>query len=184
MKQIFFALIISILLVGCGGSKEVAKNVDLDETPVWFNELPNDPNYLFAAATATSKDMQLAVDKAAADGRAAIGQQMELKVEVLQKKFAEETGIGEDAQFIGMFTQATKNISSSSISGSRIDKRKTMREGNIFRAYVLISSPIGAANQALIDQLKKNELIYTRLKETKAFDELEKETEKLDASKK
>ena len=185
MKNLILLFTISFLLIGCGGSKEVtSKNVDLDEAPEWYDQAPSDPNYLFAVSSATSKDMQMAVDKASTSARAEIGIQVEAKIQGLQKKFDEETGLGEDAQYLSMFTEATKIIVSTTISGSKIDKRKTLKEGNIFRAYVLVSYPIGAANQALVDQIKKNEQMYTRYRATKTFEELDKETEKFEQFKK
>ena len=128
--------------------------------------------------------MQLAIDKAATDGRAEIGRQVETKVQALQKKFDEETGMGKDAQLLQMFTSASKTVVSTSLSGSRIAKQKIAKESGVFRAYVLIEYPVGATNAALVDQIKKNEQMYTRFRASQTFDELQKEADKYDEFKK
>lgn len=166
MKNLILFLSFAFLLIGCGASKEA--------TPEWYNELPNNPNYLFATATATSEDMQRASIIATTYARAEIGRQVGTKIQGLKKKFDEETGLGEDAQYLSMFTQATN------LSGSKVDKIKIIREGNIFRSYILVSYPIGAANQALVEQIKKNDQMYTRFRATKTFEELDKEAEKFE----
>jgi hypothetical protein len=182
MKNLFAllsSLLIAAFIIGCGGSSKTGlSDVSEGEVPEWFSNSPVDPNFLFASRTATSQDMQLAIDKAATDGRAEIGRQVETKISALQKKFDEETGMGKDAQLLSMFTSASKTVVSTSLSGTRIAKQKIYRESGLFRAYVLIEYPIGSMNSALVDQIKKNEQMYTRFRASQTFDELEKETQK------
>lgn len=78
----FLLLLVSLFyLSGCGGSA----TTNISNVPDWYNNPPSDPNYLFAPATAVSKDMQLAVDKAVTGGRAEIARQTEVKLKGLQK---------------------------------------------------------------------------------------------------
>lgn len=147
--------------------------------PEWYLNTPEDPNIIYAPATATSKDLQLAVDKAGADGRAEIGRQVQTRIEALQKKFDEEVGVGKDSQLLQQFTQATKTVVATSLSGTKIIKKEVIREGDNFRAYVMVHYPLFEANQNLVNQIKKNEQMYTRLRSSQTFEELEKEVEKL-----
>jgi len=178
------SLIVLFFVSGCGGSKTGLSDVSEGDIPDWYMNVPQDPNYIFAARTSTSQDMQLAIDKAATDGRAEIGRQVETKVQAMQKKFDEETGMGKDAQLLSMFTSASKTVVSTSLSGSRISKQKISKDGGVFRAYVLMEYPIGAANAELVNQIKKNEQMYTRFRASQTFDELEKETDKYEEWKK
>ncbi len=177
------SLLTIVLFVGCGGSKSLQSTSEGD-IPDWFSNPPQDPNYIFATSTAPSQDMQLAVDKAATAGRAEIGRQVELKINGLQKKFDEETGVGKDAQLLQMFTQATKTIVSTSLSGSRIAKQKIQKDGEMWRAYVLVQYPIGAAAEALKDQIKKSDQMYTRFRASETYKELDDEVKKYDDFKK
>lgn len=179
----FLFVALSIMLIGCGGTKPL-QATDTGDIPDWFTNVPKDPNFLYAAKTATSQDLQLALDKAATDARAEIARQVEIKVEGLQKRFQEETGTNADAQLLEQFTQANKTVVSTSLSGSQVTKQKQVKDGSLWRAYVLVEYPVGAANQAFLQQIKKNEQLYTRYRATQTFKELDDEVKKLDDAKK
>jgi len=178
----FGVLLLALVLIGCGGSKEAAQTTS--DVPDWFVNPPQDPNYLFAANTATSQDLQLAIDKAVTGARTEIGRQMEVKVNGLQKKFEEETGVGGDAQLLSQFTSASKTVVSTQLSGSRIKFQKQLREGNLWRAYILMEYPIGAASEAMMKAIKGNNQMYTRFRASEAYKDLDKEVEKYDDWKK
>ncbi|MGD1046298.1 MAG: LPP20 family lipoprotein [Bacteroidota bacterium] len=179
----FLIVALSIMLIGCGGPKSL-QSTDTGNVPDWFMNVPKDPNFLYGAKTATSQDLQLALDKAATDARAEIARQVEIKVEGLQKRFQEETGTSADAQLLDQFTQANKTVVSTSLSGTQVTKQKQLQDGSLWRAYVLVEYPVGAANQAFLEQMKKNEQLYTRFRATQTFKELEDEVKKLDEAKK
>jgi hypothetical protein len=128
--------------------------------------------------------MQLAVDKAIQSARTEVGRQVETKISGLQKRFQEETGIGDDAQLLDQFTQASKSVVSTSLSGSKEKQKKVVKDGNNWRAYVLVEYPLGAAQQALKEQIKKNEQLYTRFQASKTYKELDDEVTKYEATKK
>lgn len=66
------------------------------DIPEEFLNLPNDPNFLYGAGTATSRDLQIALDNAKLSGRGEIVTTLEAKYQGLTKRFAEETGTGMD----------------------------------------------------------------------------------------
>ena len=176
--------VISILLIGCGGSQETQNVSPNCKVPTWYNTVPQDPNYLFAPNTATSRDLQLAVDKAIQAGRTEIGRQQEVKINGLQKRFQEETGFGADAQLLDMFTQVGKTVVSTVLSGSHAKYQEQCQEGEIWRAWVLVEYPTGAAAQAFRDQIKNNEQMFTRFRATETYKELEEEVKKYEDFKK
>ncbi len=184
MRCVFaLAILFMIGIVGCGGSRGL-QTADTGNIPDWYSNPPRDPNYLYAANTQSSQDMQLAVDKATSAARADIGRQIELKIQGIQKRFTEETGTGSDAQLLQMFTQAEKTVVSTTLNGSRVKNQKINKDGSLWRAYILVEYPIGAANQALMDQLKKNEQAYTRFRASQTFKELDDEAKKYEEFKK
>ncbi len=186
MKHVYFfsVLIILVLItVNCGGNKDLSQT-GAGDVPEWFLTTPTDPNYIFVSRTATSQDMQLAIDKATTDARAEIARTIEIKMEGLQKRFDEEVGVRENATLLSQYTQATKTVVSESISGSEVKEKTISKDGDIWRAYVLVQYPIGAANDALVKQLRKQEEIYTRIRSTETFNELETEVQKYEEWKK
>lgn len=168
-------MLISIIFVGCGKSIR---------PPSWYPTPPQDPNYLFAAITATSRDQQLAVDKAKQDGRMDISAQIEARVSGLIKKFDEEVGRTEDSELLGMYTQVSMTVVDQTLVGCRARQQVIQKEGELYRAYVLMEVSLGFAKEVLADQLKKQEALYTRFRASKAFKEMEKEVEKLRKMKK
>lgn len=187
MKQIyslFIFVLLMIYLAGCGSSNKNLSSVDTGNIPDWYLNPPKDPNYLFSPQTQTSQDMQLAINKAITAGRADIARQVEVKLNSLEKQFGEEVGTDSSSEFLSQFTQATKTVTDQTLIGSRVDKQTLVKDGNIFRAYVLVEYPLGEANQALMQQIKNNEHLYTRFRSSQAFNELDNEIKKYEDWKK
>ena len=154
-KWLLLLPVLSVAIIGCGGSKPL-QSAETGDIPDWYTNVPQDPNYLFAPNSESSQDMQLAVDKATAAARADIGRQIQVKIEGLQKRFTEETGTGSDAQLLQMFTDAEKTVLSETLNGSKAKNQKIVKDGGLWRAYVLVQYPLGAANEALMQQIKNN----------------------------
>ena len=179
-KWLLFLLpVLGSVIIGCGGSQSL-QSAGTGDIPDWYTKVPQDSIYLLSPNSQASQDMQLAVDKAMAGGRADIGRQLEVKIEGLQKRFTEETGTGNDAQLLQMFTEAEKTVISTTLNGSKAKKQKIVKDGDLWRAYVLVEYPIGAANEALLQQIKNNEQMYTRFRATETYKELQDEVDKYD----
>ena len=185
MKNLILSTILLIIILvsffGCGSSTVNLSKTDSGEIPIWFLTPPNDPNNdtLFSAKTATSRDMQIAIDKATTDARTEISRQIEVNVQGLQKKFDEEVGLGEDSQLLSQFTQASKTVVSQSLIGSKVKDNKIIKDGNTWRSYVLVEYPLGAAKKLLLDKIKENEQLYTRFRASETFKELENEVQRI-----
>lgn len=177
-------VLLAAVLVGCGGGPQTMQTTGTGDMPEWYPNPPQDALYLRSANTAVSQDLQVAVDKASTGARAELGRMLETKVNALQKRFEEETGAGQEAQLLQQFTQATKTVVSTTMNGSRMKDRKTLQDGSMWRAYVMMELPIGAANEALLAEIKKSKELYTRFRASEAFKELDAEVQKYEDSKK
>jgi hypothetical protein len=156
----------------------------VQSSPEWYMNVPTDPNYMFAAKSATSRDMQIAVDKAVADARSEIAKQLEVKYQGLEKRFREETGTGTESELLDQYSNAYKQVVSSTLYGTRTKNQVVKPEGQIYRAWVLMEMPIGQANEQLMSKIKANQAMYTRFRATQAFQELETEVQKYEDFKK
>lgn len=183
LSYLLLVAVFSLFVIGCSGSKSMEQTATGD-IPDWYSNIPKDPNFFYAVNTQVSQDLQLAFDKATQGGRTEIGRMVETKVNGLQKRFTEETGTAGNAQLLDMFTQASKTVVSTSLSGSRVAKQKQIKDGNNWRAYVLVEYPIGAANEALQAQIKNNEQMYTRFRASQTYKELDDEVQKYEEWKK
>lgn len=173
-------LMVLITCMGCGGgfgTVNLAPEAREVDAPEWFLSPPIDPDRLFAAATMTSRDMPLAVQKAEALARAELAQQMDTRLGSLIKRFQEEAGLSDDSKLLQELTSATKLVTRQALTGSRTEKKQLLDDRGIYRAYVLMSVPIGTANHQLMEKIRANRDLYTRFRAVEAFKELEEELE-------
>ncbi|HXV77567.1 MAG TPA: LPP20 family lipoprotein [Candidatus Polarisedimenticolaceae bacterium] len=173
------AALLVLTLVGCGkGVKQIPPDKGKKlVVPAWYLDPPVDDDRLVGVASATSLDMQTAVDKAKQDGRTEIARQLELRVTGMSKRFIEETGLDDDAELLGMFTQVSRSVVSDALTGSRISKQELGRHGTGYRAYVMMEMPIGEANARFVERIRAQERLYTRFRASEAFEELDRMVE-------
>ncbi len=155
-----------------------ASKATLKAMPKWFSKPPKDDKYLYAPATATSKDVQIALNKAEAEGRLQLGQQLEVKYSALTRRFAEETGEGAGAQLLQEYEQTYKAVVSQVLVGTKPKDTKFQIDDGVYRAWVLMELPIGAASERLLKQIQAQEQMYARFRASQAFKELNAEVEK------
>lgn len=191
-KLLLFFLIVmfAMYLAACSSykkseavkSQEKVMKETISEMPSWYKSVPTDKNHLYSAQTTTSQDLQMAVDKAKQSAAADIARQMEIKIEALFRRFQEETGLGQNSQFLNESTNVSQSVLSTVLIGCKEKDKKIINEGGIYRAYVLMQMPIGQANKELVKRLKENEYIYTHVRATEAYQELERQVERLKKS--
>ena len=155
-----------------------ASRATLRAMPGWFAKPPTNDRYLYAPATATSKDLQIALNKAEAEGRLQLGQQLEVKYSALTRRFAEETGEGTGAQLLQQYEQTYKAVVSQVLVGTRPKDTKFQIDDGVYRAWVLMELPVGAASERLLKQIQQQEQMYARFRASQAFKELNSEVEK------
>lgn len=178
-------LLASLILSSCGGpaTTDLAPRPTKDvikASPDWFLEPPTDSEHLFATASATSRDMQLALQKARTTAQTQLAQMLGTRLANLSRQFHEEVGMAEDSEFLTEFNSATKAVTDETLVGATVDRQELVAEKRLYRAYVLMSLPIGAANQLLMDKIRANQNLHTRLRATQAFGDLDRELEALE----
>lgn len=170
-------MVVSILLlISCGGGK---KSFKTEEIPSWYLNPPKTNESLFAAATATSTDLQLAMNKAKQEARLDLATQLEAQVSGLIKKFDEDVGKSEESEVLSLYSQVSKTVVDQSLSGTRVKESKILKEGKVYRVYVLMELPTDFMKEILLNKIKAQQALYTRFRASKAFEELEKEVKEL-----
>ena len=182
VRRIMLVSCLSLLAVfSCASHKHQAatgpKTVPKIDAPGWYKDPARDNDRLIGVATATSRDLQTAVDKAKQDSRVEIARQLDLRVAGLAKRFVEETGLNEDAELLGEFSQVSKTVVSDSLNGTRMTKQELDREGGTYRAYVEMEMPIGEANANFLQKIRSQERLHTRVRSSEAFEELDREVQ-------
>jgi hypothetical protein len=153
-----------------------AVKASVDDLPSWFTNPPTDQYSIYAPGTATSSDLQFAEDKAILGAKRALADRINSKLSSKMKEFLSETGAGENTQVLAESERVTSNlITEVNLSGYNITEKKFVPAGQQYRSYVLLQYPLGNANRIMVDQVNKNTLLQSKLRASKAFQELERD---------
>ena len=187
MKKIIILLSLFVIFIGCTVKKGPDLSPDasrktIGNMPEWFMNPPKKEGFRYNAGTATSQDMQLALDKARTSAATTLAGLVESEWNGLAKRAQEETGLGPDSDIIDQFSNTQEQIISKQLNDLYIAEQTVQDEksdkGRIYRAYVLVEFNEGAANERLLAQLKANEKIYNAIRATELFEEMEDKVEK------
>lgn len=178
-KILLMFSVLTILIIGCA-SRGVTEIQGI-KIPDWYLNPSQDDNYILGKATATSRDLQLSIDKAKQQARLDIAENLESHIMGLIKKFEEEVGGAEEGEYLEQFTQVSKNVVDQTLIGSRERKKEVKPEGEGFRAFLMMELPVGKAREELLKQLAMddNHQLYTRFRASQSFQELKEEIENL-----
>lgn len=142
--------------------------------PDWYVNPPKDDKTIVATASATSADMQLALTKAQTVARATLAEQLEATYNVLTKQFAEEVGRDSTSQLLDQFTRTVQGVVHTTLVNTTPTQQHLQDEPAGYRAFVLMSVSRNDVAARLLREIKSNEILYTRLRSTQAFKDLEK----------
>lgn len=152
----------------------------LKASPDWYRTPTVRPGYFVAAGTDRSADMQFALDKAVLSAKSGLAAQVNSAVSSTIKSFIAESGDPNDPVIEREIEKVAKDVVAEvSLAGHRIVKHEISREGTDYRAYVLIEMPGGQPKQALVKQGNDSRVLKSRLRASRAFQELEAEIGKM-----
>lgn len=181
-------LLAVLLLAGCASGTRSTAERNIDEAPEWYLQPPSEEDMLLTTATAESRSMQIAIDKAKTNARGDIAQQLQTQLDELERQFSEDLSQSdqgeEQSQTMEQFTQVTEAVASETLVGSQVRERKLRARGDRYRAWVLMEMPIGEARSALLEKINGNEEMRTRMRSTEAFKQLEEEVEEYNSKRK
>ena len=194
MRNYIVLLLIVAFVQGCGSPPPPPKPVDMPsqaqasnpqtpmDVPSWFmmTPEPDDVYAVYATGEATSRKMNIAMQKASQQARMNLGQSISAKVQSLIESMVEEAGMGENVQITEFYSEASKSVSNETLSGATVVKKypyQTSSGG--YRVYVLMGlkkAPFdNAASKAIVSKVQENqeEAMYANFKKTQAFNRLE-----------
>ena len=183
LSLIFF----SILTFNCGSnnsdlSPEASKSI-IKGAPDWYLNTPIKEGFIVVPSSATSQDMQLAVNKATLDAANTLASMIKSDMNALLKRVREEIGTDDDSSLVDTFSQVQEQVVSTSINNYNISKKQILREKNndgknIFRAYVFIEWDENASNEKILEQIKSDKALYDLMRTTELYDEMSSKVEK------
>lgn len=184
LNTIFIVVITTllILLSSCSSTEPVTDLQDrIGDMPEFIINPPSDTNeYLFATGEAESSRMNISRNRAEIAAKSQLAAKLGEKVEALQKLFEEEVDTETASMYSGSFTSATQIIISQELRGvSVVERQFSTPDGGGYISYVLMQMPVGAARDELESALSRDEEMYIRFKESKAFEELQNNLDRL-----
>ena len=158
-------------------SEKVATQID--SIPTWYMKMPESDDTIFSSGTATAPDMQLAVDIAIMNAKTTLADRINGKLDSMTKSFVAKIGSDDlDTSVLTEIEKTSKNvIASVDVAGYNLDEMDIIKDGVQYRAYVLLAYNNEEATKVLMNRLRKDRLVYSRLRSTEAWKELEKEVE-------
>lgn len=148
------------------------------EIPTWYGNPPDDDVAIYAPGSASSTDLQFAIDKAVIAAKRSLADRLNSRLSAKLKEYLTESGAAEDARMLTETESVTSNlVTEVNLTGYSVTERKMIASGNQYRAYVLVQYPLASANRLLVDQVQKDEQLHGKLRASGAFQELERDIE-------
>ena len=194
MKKKLFSILPLIALGSCATQIDVDPLVETPEIqqqiekvestssviPDWFKELPEDEKMIYSSGTAIAPDLQLSVDIATMNAKTVLADRINGKLDSMTKQFIAKTGTTDlDSQVLNELERVSKNvIASVDVAGYKVDKSDITQDGTQYRAYVLLEYSNEEAIKIMMNRMKRDRMIYSRIRSTEAWKELEDEVNK------
>jgi len=145
--------------------------------PDWFLNTPSVDGLRYETATATSQDLQLAINKATLDAASRLAATIKSEMEGYTKRVQEENGLGSDSDILDRYSQTQGQVIATALQDYSVAKKEILEEKSnnqyIYRAYILLEWDELAANQRLLDKIKSDKEIYDAIRASDLIQEME-----------
>ena len=192
IKLISSAVAIAIGLSACQTNKEsitanpqivyqtntVSKQIE--QIPEWYLNIPSADDTIYSSGSARAPDLQLAVDIAIMNAKTTLADRINGKLDSMTKSFVAKIGSDDlDTSVLNEIEKTSKNvIASVDVAGYVVDKSDITQEGTQYRAYVFLAYNSEEATKMMMNRMKRDRMIYSRIRSTEAWKELEDEVNK------
>ena len=159
-------------------SKVVEEQIEV--IPDWFVKMPESETAIYSTGTAATTDLQLSIDLAVLNAKTTLADRINGRVRSQTKSFVAKIGSDDlDTSVLNEIEKTSKNvIASVDVAGYKIDESDITQEGTQYRAYVLLAYNSEEATKVLMNRMKRDRMIYSRIRSTEAWKELEEEVNK------
>ena len=147
----------------------------IDDMPKWYTEIPKEDDAVYAVGTAVTPDLQLAVDIAVLSAKTTLADRVDSRIRSQMKLFKTKLGSTDfDSTVQNNFEQVTRNlIADADVAGYSVKEQEIVQNGTQYRAYVLLEYKNSTANAVIKTRIQQNEFLIEKLRETRAFKELD-----------
>ena len=152
----------------------------IEQIPEWYLNIPSGDDTIYSSGSARAPDLQLAVDIAIMNAKTTLADRINGKLDSMTKSFVAKIGSTDlDTSVLNEIEKTSKNvIASVDVAGYVVDKSDITQEGTQYRAYVLLAYNSEEATKMMMNRMKRDRMIYSRIRSTEAWKELEEEVNK------
>ena len=189
--------VLALVLAGCASNEpkpltqtpeviyktgKVAAAVSI--VPDWYKEMPEKKGSIFTVGAAVAPDLQFAVDIATMNAKVVLADRINGKLKSLTKSWMAKIGSTDvDANVMTEIEKVSKNvIANVDVAGYNPIKVDVFPSGTQYRAFVLLEYSDNEAAKVLFNRMRKDRMVYSRLRSNEAWKELEKEVYKSEKS--
>ena len=159
-------------------SEQVSKQIT--NIPDWYLNMPTDEEAIYSSGTARAPDMQLAVDIAILNAKTVLADRINGKLSSMTKTFIAKIGSSDlDTSVLSEIEKVSKNVVAEvDVAGYSVTKSDVTQDGTQYRAYVLLEYSNEEAIKIMMNRMRKDRMVYSRLRSTEAWKELENQVDK------
>ena len=141
--------------------------------------MPEKDGSIFTVGSATAPDLQFAVDIATLNAKVVLADRINGKLKAMTKSWMTKLGQTDvDATVMTEIEKVAKNvIANVDVSGYNPVELKVFPAGTQYSSFVLLEYSDKEAAKIIMNRLRKDRMVYSRLRSTKAWKELENEVE-------
>jgi hypothetical protein len=155
-----------------------AVQATVSKVPSWFLSAEPNADFIYANATEASNDLQMSIDMAMISGKRQLAQALGEVISSRMTDFAAQSSSNDEGAVKKEVERVTKSvIADVQLGGYQREKIEILPAGKNFRTYVRLSYSTADMKRIMAKELQKTEVFNTKVRRTKAFEELEKEIE-------
>ena len=160
--------------------KTAKVNAAVTVVPDWYKVMPEKEGSIYTVGAAVAPDLQFAVDIATMNAKVVLADRINGKLKSLTKSWMAKLGQTDvDASVMTEIEKVSKNvIANVDVSGYNPTKVDVFPSGTQYRAFVLLEYSDKEAAKIIFNRMRKDRLVYSRLRSTEAWKELEAEVYK------
>ena len=145
--------------------------------PSWYKKMPEKKGSIFTVGSATAPDLQLAIDIATLNGKIVLADRINGKLKAMTKSWIAKFGQSDvDSRVMTEIEKVAKNvIANVDVAGYSPVEMDVFPAGTQYRAFVLLEYSDKEASKIIFNRLRKDRLLYSRLRSTEAWKELDEE---------
>ena len=149
-------------------------NEQVKKMPEWYTKIPEDEESIYAVGTAVSPDLQLSNDIAILLAKRTLADRINGELRSQTKSFMSKIGTDANSSVLNEIETVTSNlIADVDVAGYKVKESKVVVNGTEYRMYVLLEYSSAEATKILMNRLKREKQLLSKISAMNAFKELD-----------